>query len=129
MRGWVCRLQLLLTFASSLILGSESRVTHDHILPSHTRDFSSLEDQVPVFLFPQEQGDPLMPPGTWFPFRRLLQVAGLRWRYSTPSPRGVSLSQPAWGSWLYSLVADRIENTAFNSFSIVTGGFLAIARI
>jgi hypothetical protein len=30
-RGWVCRLQLLLTLASAVILGSESRGTHDHI--------------------------------------------------------------------------------------------------
>jgi hypothetical protein len=28
-------------------------------------------------------------PGTWFPFRRILRVAGLRWSYSTPPPHGV----------------------------------------
>jgi hypothetical protein len=28
------------------------------------------------------------PPGTGFPFRRLLQLAGLRWRYSNPPPQG-----------------------------------------
>jgi hypothetical protein len=31
-RGWVCRLQLLLALASSVIFGSESRRTSDHIL-------------------------------------------------------------------------------------------------
>jgi hypothetical protein len=34
MRGWVCRLQLLLVLASAVILRSESRGTHDHILLS-----------------------------------------------------------------------------------------------
>jgi hypothetical protein len=34
MRGWVCRLQLLLALASAVILGFESRGTHDHILLS-----------------------------------------------------------------------------------------------
>jgi hypothetical protein len=60
-RGWVCRLQLLLVLASAVILGSESRGPHDHILLSQIRDSPNLEGQVPV----------LMPPGTGFPFRRL----------------------------------------------------------
>jgi hypothetical protein len=38
---------------------------------------------------PQEQGGPVIPPGTVFPFHRLLRLAGLRWRYSNPHPRGV----------------------------------------
>jgi hypothetical protein len=61
-RGRVCCLQLLLVLASAVILGSESRGTRDHILVSQIRDF---------------------------PFRRLLRLAGLRWRYSTPSPHGL----------------------------------------
>jgi hypothetical protein len=32
MRGWVCHLQLLLVLASAVILGSDSRGAHDHIL-------------------------------------------------------------------------------------------------
>jgi hypothetical protein len=52
-------LQLLLAFASAVILGSKSRGTRDHILLSQIRDF---------------------------PFRRLLRLAGLKWRYSTPPP-------------------------------------------
>jgi hypothetical protein len=35
---------------------------------------------------PQEQGGPVIPPGTGFPLRRLLRLAGLRWRYSNPPP-------------------------------------------
>jgi hypothetical protein len=37
---------------------------------------------------PQEQGDPDIPPGTGFPFCRLLWQ-GLRWRYSNPPPHGI----------------------------------------
>jgi hypothetical protein len=61
-KGQVCCLQLLLALASGVILGSESRGTRDHILLSQIRDF---------------------------PFRRLLRLAGLRWKYSTPSPHGL----------------------------------------
>jgi hypothetical protein len=51
MSGWVCGLQLLLVLASAVILGSESRGTHDHIFLSHIRDSSNLEGQVPVFIY------------------------------------------------------------------------------
>jgi hypothetical protein len=60
-RGRVCRLQLLLALAIAFILGSESRGTRNHILLSQIRDL---------------------------PFCRLLLLAGLRWRYSTPPPHG-----------------------------------------
>jgi hypothetical protein len=65
-RGRVCRLQLLLALASEVIFGSESHRTPGHILLSQIRDFH---------------------------FRRLLQLAGSRWRYSTPPPHGLS---PFW---------------------------------
>jgi hypothetical protein len=55
-------LQLLLALASAVIHMCESRGTRDHILLSQIRDF---------------------------PFRCLLRLAGLRWRYSTLPPYGV----------------------------------------
>jgi hypothetical protein len=43
--AWVCRLQLLLVLASAVILRSETRGTHDHILLSHIRDSPNLEPE------------------------------------------------------------------------------------
>jgi hypothetical protein len=60
-KGWVCRLQLLLVLASALILRSESRGTHDHILLSQIRDFPNLEGLVPVFLTPRNRVAQLYP--------------------------------------------------------------------
>jgi hypothetical protein len=51
-RGWVCRLKLLLVLASAVILGSESRGSHDHILLFQIRD---LEGHVPVFISPRDR--------------------------------------------------------------------------
>jgi hypothetical protein len=50
---WVCRSQLLLVLANAIILRSESRGTHDHILLSQILDPPNLEGQ--------EQGDPVIP--------------------------------------------------------------------
>jgi hypothetical protein len=41
---------------------------------------------------PQWQGGSVISPGTGFPFRRFLRLAGLRWGYSKPPPHGVYLS-------------------------------------
>jgi hypothetical protein len=71
-RGRVCRLQLLLVLASAVILGSEFRGIRYHILLSQIRKF---------------------------PFRRLLRLTGLRWRYSTPPPHGIS-TNPIELSWV-----------------------------
>jgi hypothetical protein len=49
MRGCVCRLPLL------LVLRSESRGTHDHILLSQIPDSPNLEGQVPVFISPRNR--------------------------------------------------------------------------
>jgi hypothetical protein len=62
-RGWVCSLQLLLALASAVILRSETRGTHDHILLSQVRDSPNLEGQV-AQLYPQALGSLLVPPTT-----------------------------------------------------------------
>jgi hypothetical protein len=43
----------------------------------------------PHIYISQEQGGPVLSPGTGFPFRRLLWLTGLRWRYSNPLPHGM----------------------------------------
>jgi hypothetical protein len=60
-RGWDCRLQLLVVFASAVILGSESRGTHDDILLSQMRDCPNLEGQAPVFISPRNRVTRLYP--------------------------------------------------------------------
>jgi hypothetical protein len=45
-------------------------------------------DPGPRLYIPQEQGGPVIPPDTGFPFRRLLRLAEPRWRYSNPTPHG-----------------------------------------
>jgi hypothetical protein len=66
-RGWLCRLQLLLVLASAVILRSESRGTHDHILLSQIRDSPNPEGQVPVFISPKT-GCPSYTPRHRVPF-------------------------------------------------------------
>jgi hypothetical protein len=72
-RGRVCRLKLLLTLASAVILGCESRRICGHILLS----------QICVF-----------------PFRRFLRLAGLRWRYTTSPPHGDALNESEFESYV-----------------------------
>jgi hypothetical protein len=85
-RGRVCCLYLLLVLASAVILISEFCGTYDHILLSQIRDSSDLEGQVHVLISPKEQCGPVVVPDTGFPFRRLLRLAGLQWRYSNLPP-------------------------------------------
>jgi hypothetical protein len=54
-RGQVCCLQLLLALASAVILGSESRRTHGHILLLQIRDSPNLGGQIPVFISPRNR--------------------------------------------------------------------------
>jgi hypothetical protein len=101
-RGRVCRLLLLLALASTVILASESRGSRDLILLSQIRDF---------------------------PFRRLLRLAGLRWRYSTPPPHGIDSCEAATRQQLLyiCLSSGRLPatglhattHTQFNKYSIL----------
>jgi hypothetical protein len=68
-RGLVCNLlvQLLLGLARAVTLGSKSRRTHSHILLSDLR-LLQPGGPGPHIYIPQEQGGPVIPPGTGFPF-------------------------------------------------------------
>jgi hypothetical protein len=67
MRGRVCRLQLLLVLVSAIILRSESRGTHDHILLSQIRYSTNLEARSP-YLYRRRTEWPGYTPRHWFPF-------------------------------------------------------------
>jgi hypothetical protein len=54
------------------------------------RPAPNLEDQVPCTYVTKLEDDPVTAPGTGFPSRHLLQLVGLRWRYSTPPPHAIS---------------------------------------
>jgi hypothetical protein len=103
MKGWVCRLQLLLGLASAVILRSESHETHDHILLSQIGDSPNLEGQVPVFISPGNRMTRLYP-----------QALGSLFVASYDS-QGYGGIRPRVHTWLvasvYNLDTDRIENT------------------
>jgi hypothetical protein len=67
-RGRVCNLlvQLLLGLARAVTLRSQSRRTHDHILLSYLRLPKPGGTGSRIYI-PQEQGGPVIPPGTGFP--------------------------------------------------------------
>jgi hypothetical protein len=62
---------------------SESPRTRNHTLLPHLRLPQPGVPGSHIYV-PQEQGDPAILPGTRFPLRHLLRLAGLRWRYSNP---------------------------------------------
>jgi hypothetical protein len=86
--------QLDLAFKTEITQWSESRRTRNHTLLSHLI-LSQPEGTGPRIYISQEQGGPVIPPGTEFPLRLLLRPAGLRWRYSKQPLNGIpSPSRP-----------------------------------
>jgi hypothetical protein len=77
--GWICRLELLLVLASRV---TQVRVPRDspHFTASDSR-LPQPEGSGPCIYILQELGGPVIHPDTGFPFRLLLRLAGLRWRY------------------------------------------------
>jgi hypothetical protein len=100
-RGRVCILYMLLGLPNAVFLGSESLGTRDHILLSHIWDF---------------------------PFRRLLRLAGSRWRYLAPPPHGLRTNHLLFFHYVPSIWYDKdhTENTVSNSFSAVGCVFAAM---
>jgi hypothetical protein len=77
-RGRVYNLLLLPGHSSAVPLGSESRGTQDHALLSQCLRLPQHVRPGPSIYIHQEQSGPAVPPSIGFPFRRLLQLAGLR---------------------------------------------------
>jgi hypothetical protein len=68
----------------------------------------------------QEQGGPVTPPGTGFPFRRLLRLSGLRWRYSIRPLHGALWldSESEFESESYVTTAGQSANLSWNKAPI-----------
>jgi hypothetical protein len=75
---------------SVIIQWSESRRTRNHTFLSHLRLLQPREPGSRIYI-PQEQGGPVIPPGTGYPLSLLLRLAGLRRRYSN--------TPPTWRAW------------------------------
>jgi hypothetical protein len=73
---------------SAITQWSETRRNRNHTLPSHLRLPQPGGSDFRIYI-PQEQDGPVIPPGTEFPFRRLLRLTALRWRYSNAPTRGI----------------------------------------
>jgi hypothetical protein len=58
-----------------------------HTVLSHLRLLPTSRARSRIYI-PQEQGGPVIPLDTGFPFCRFLRLAGLRWRYSIPPAHG-----------------------------------------
>jgi hypothetical protein len=105
-RGRVCRLKLLLSLASAVICGSESRGTHDHISLSQIRNSPSLEGQVPVFITPRENVAQLYPQAMGSLYVASCNSQGYGGSIRTRLHTGLNLNRLV--SSLYSLGRDRI---------------------
>jgi hypothetical protein len=75
-REQVCNLLLLLVLARAVSLRSESHGSQDHILLSQFLGLPQPGRPGPCIYIPQEQGGPVIPLDTRFPFSRLLRLAG-----------------------------------------------------
>jgi hypothetical protein len=82
----------------------------------------------PHIYIPQEQGDPLIPPGTEFPFCCLLQLAGPPCRYSNCLRTGSYVTGWAYRFLLYNLHMDCIENTTSSRSSVVFIMFITVDK-
>jgi hypothetical protein len=84
-------LKLARTIASAPCQSSHSLVPKPqnlhHILLSHTLLRKPGGPGSSIYI-PHQQGDPVIPPDSGFPFRHLLRLVELRWSYSSPPPHG-----------------------------------------
>jgi hypothetical protein len=109
------RTGLSFTIAADLCQSSHTRVR----IPRDLWPYFTVSDSRhpkpgrpgPRIYIPQEQGGPVIPPDTCFPFRRLLRLIGLRWRYSKLQ----QLTGPA-----YNISTRTAQKIPLPSYSVVT---------
>jgi hypothetical protein len=127
--GWVCRLQILLTLASLVILGSESHGTHDHIYWLRLETPPTWRARCPYLCPTQNRVAQLYPQALGSLF--VVSYDSHGYGGGIPTRLHTGLNPHSTGMWssLCSIQVDPIANTATNSFSIVMNGCLAIAKI
>jgi hypothetical protein len=74
----------------------------------------------PYIYIPQEQGGPVIAPGTGFPFRRLLRLAVLRWRYWNPPPRRDRLNSKSNSHCDWRSVSQSVSQSVSLSVGLMT---------
>jgi hypothetical protein len=117
----------------------KSRRTRNHTLLSLLR-LPQPGGPVSRIYILQEQGRPVISPGTGFPLRRLLRLAGLQWRYSNPLPTWrarslyIYLPKTGWASlksrydrgqsisMSWCLVHEALEGCTWTNFNLILGG-------
>jgi hypothetical protein len=95
----------------TIAAGSRQRSHSQVRVPRDLRPYFNVSDSRfpeprgpgPRIYIPQEHGGPVIPPGTGFPFRRLLRLGGLRWRYSTPPLHGLISLKLIWPLFKHSV--------------------------
>jgi hypothetical protein len=111
----------------TIAAGPRQRIHSQVRVPQDSSHFTVSDSRLPQpgepgpgIYIRQEQGRPLLAPGTGFPFRRLLLLAGLRWRYSTPPPH------PFWLDWF--LIYDWTRSGSIGNASSLVNNACLLAR-
>jgi hypothetical protein len=86
--GWLIWWEDRSAICSAITQWSESHRICNHALLSHLKLPQPGRPGSHIYI-PQEQGGPVIPPCTVFPFHRLLWLTGLQWRYSNLPPHGM----------------------------------------
>jgi hypothetical protein len=84
---WILSVIVLISFA--IAAGSRQCIHSQVQVPRDSWPLPQLGGPGSRIYIPQEQGGPVIPPGTGFSSLGLLRLAGLRWRHSIPPPHGM----------------------------------------
>jgi hypothetical protein len=117
---------------------SRVRVPRDS-WPYFTASYSRLSESWgpgPHIYIPQEHNGPVLPPGTWFPFRRLLRLAmgevcgaAFAWAFYGSSPRYITPVRTAQKSHFLYYVFSRCQGNNVSTELFHSNGCFTITRL
>jgi hypothetical protein len=111
----------------TIAAGPRHRSFYQVIVPRNSWSYFIVSDSrlpqprspSPRIYIPPENGGPVIPPDTGFPFHCLLRLAGLRWRYSNPPPHGMtSLAESESESESYITIDGQSTSLSWNKAPI-----------